>query len=441
MSSEVKRIALWPREVLGPPPGMKEICVICWSILIFGILMPGIVALVVQARNGNLFFEKGPVDFVYLYGVGKIANTHSAIDVYDYGLQLKTFQSIISIRPEDGTYGPSPYPPFVSQFFRIFAHLDFAHAYFAWAGVSLLLYLSGIRLLLKEFSLGDRFRDSLVMCFALGSHAFLMNTLGNGQLSAVALFFEALAITLERRSKPFLSGLALSVVLYKFTLLPLIVMMLVLTRRFKTLAGFTSGVSFLALLTTLFAGLRIWPVYVHFILDFGKIAGAYGKTSERLWKFVDLNSFSYPGIGGRPFYAVVLLAAAIIIAVATLAILLWRTDRSSRPQQSLAWAATITWTMLVNVYYPSYDVILLVIPTVLTLSAATELGWGRAFRWMVALGVSVVVLSWIHEPFYLRYGVQLMTLGLIAVAVLQMNLLRRAIKERALQPETTAASI
>ena len=55
MSSEVKRIALWPREVLGPPPGMKEICVTCWSILIFGILMPGIVALVVQARNGNLY--------------------------------------------------------------------------------------------------------------------------------------------------------------------------------------------------------------------------------------------------------------------------------------------------------------------------------------------------------------------------------------------------
>ena len=136
-----------------------------------------------------------------------------------------------------------------------------------------------------------------------------------------------------------------------------------------------------------------------------------------------------------------LLAAAIIISVATLAILLWRTDRSSRPQQSLAWAATITWTMLVNVYYPSYDMILLVIPTVLTLSAATELGWGRAFRWMVALGVSVVILSWIHEPFYLRYGVQLMTLGLIAVAVLQTNLLRRAIKERALQPETTAVSI
>jgi hypothetical protein len=440
MTSEVKKVALWPSQLLGPAPGLKELCVICWSILVFGIVIPAIVVLVVQARHGNLFFEKKPVDFVYLYGIGKIANTHSAIDVYDYGLQLKTFNSLIRVPPEDGTYGPSPYPPFVPQFFRIFAHLDFVHAYFLWAGISLLLYLSGIGLILKEFSLGDRFKDSLVLCFALGSHAFLMNTLGNGQLSSVALFFVALAITLERRSKPFLSGLALSVVLYKFTLLPLIVLMLILTRRFKALAGFASGVSSLVLFTTLIAGVRIWSVYVHFVLNFGKVAGTYGKTSERLWKFVDLNSFSYPGVGGRPFYAVVLLAVTIVLSVATLATLLWRTDRSSRPEQSMAWAATITWTMLVNVYYPSYDTILLVIPIMLTLSAASELGWERALRWMVALGVSMVVLSWFHEQFYLRYGVQLMTLGLLAIAVLQTDLLRRAIKARAL-PQTDTVTV
>jgi hypothetical protein len=439
MTSQMKKIALWPKQVLGPFPGLKEIGVISWSLLIFGILMPATVALVVQAKNGNLFFEKTPVDFVYLYGIGKIANTHAAIDVYDYGLQIKTFNNIIPIPPNDGTYGPSPYPPFVSQFFRIFAHLDFAHAYLIWSGISLLLYLSGIRLILKEFDLGEPSKNSLVLCFALGSHAFLMNTLANGQLSSVALFFEALAITLDRRSRPFLSGLALSVVLYKFTLLPLIVLMLVVTRRFKTLIGFTSGVSFLVLLTTLIAGARIWPVYLHFALNFGKVAGMYGKTSERLWKFVDLNSFSYSSNGGRPLYAVVLLAGVVVIAVATLATFLWRTDRSSRAEQSLAWAATITWTMLVNVYYPSYDTILLVIPTVLTLSAAIELGWGRALRWMVTLGVSIVVLSWFHEPFCKRYGLQLMTLGLLAIALLQTDLLRRVIKSRALRQVDTVS--
>lgn len=438
MTGEGNNLAIWPRKLLGPPPGLKEISVLCWSALVVGILIPAVVVLVMQVRNRDLFFEKGPVDFVYLYGIGKIANAHPAIDVYDYGLQLKTFTSII--RPPEGTYGPSPYPPFVSQFFRLFAHLSFIHAYLVWAGISLVLYLSGIRLLLKEFDLGDRFSNSLVLCFALGSHAFLMNTLGNGQLSSVALFFEALAITLDRRSKPFLSGLALSVIMYKYTLLPLLVMMLLLTRRLKTLIGFASGASFLVLLTTLTAGVRIWPVYVHFVLNFGKISGMYGKTSERLWKFVDLNSFSYSADGGRPLYAAVLLAIVSITAVVTLAILLWRTEGSSRPEQCLAWATTITWTMLVNVYYPSYDTILIAIPVVMTLSAMKELGWSRVTRWMVGLGISIVAITWFHEQFYLRFGLQLMTLALLAIAVLQTDILRRAIKSRMFEEEPSSVS-
>ncbi len=56
------------------------------------IVTPAVVILGMQMKGGNLYFEKSPVDFVYFYGIGQIARTHPAIDVYDYQLQTRSIQ-------------------------------------------------------------------------------------------------------------------------------------------------------------------------------------------------------------------------------------------------------------------------------------------------------------------------------------------------------------
>ena len=106
MNEEKPRLTLWPERVLGPLPGLKEINLICWGLFIGFVIAPILFVLVIQSRTGRLYFRESPVDFIYFYGTGRIANEYSAIEVYDNNLQLKTFNEIQPSR--DGAYGTSP---------------------------------------------------------------------------------------------------------------------------------------------------------------------------------------------------------------------------------------------------------------------------------------------------------------------------------------------
>ncbi len=79
-----------------------------------------------------------------------------------------------------------------------------------------------------------------------------------------------------------------------------------------------------------------------------------------------------------------------------------------------------------NVYSPIYDSILIVIAIILALSALGELKWVRASEWVVLLAVLMFAVAWITEPIAKRYGVQLLTLALLAFAITLTYLLQRA---------------
>src|SRR3974390_284725 len=96
-AAQYRSLVPWPEKILGPRPGLKEINLVCWGSFILFLLAPICILLAIQYKAHNLYFEKSPVDFVYFYGTGKIADTHPAIDVYDYGLQLATFSGILPL--------------------------------------------------------------------------------------------------------------------------------------------------------------------------------------------------------------------------------------------------------------------------------------------------------------------------------------------------------
>lgn len=408
----------WP-GFLGPRPSLKEINVVCWTLVCLCLVAPSAVIFGTQMRAGSL-----SVDFVYFYGIGQIAKTHPAIDVYDYRLQQDVFNKI---QPKhDGLYGPSPYPPFVPQFFRLFAVLSFEHAFLVWSAISLTLYLVGIMLALRAFLPADPLTQSLVLCFALASSPFLISTLGNGQLSSIGFFFLVLALLGERGSRPILSGLALSVLIYKPTLLLVVFPMLIVTRRLKTLLGLTAGVGTLFLVTTFLGGVRIWPTYLHFLNSFGRASGIYGQSSLQLWKYVDLNSFSYAVSNGRSRIALTFLicfgtAIAIWVGVA------WRAStRGNKAQQAFVWAVAIAWTLLLNVYSPIYDSILILIAFIISLSALHELKWERTRQRVLLLAEFMFAIAWMTQPVARRFGVQLLTLALLAFAITMTYLLQSA---------------
>jgi hypothetical protein len=295
-------------------------------------------------------------------------------------------------------------------------------------GISLILYLAGIGAVVATFFPRQRLKGALIFCFALASRAFLMDTLFNGQLSSVAVFAAGLAVSLDRRARPLSSGLALAILAYKPTLLVIILPMLLLTRRFRTLAAFVAGTAVLLLATTAFAGIGIWSAYLRMLRFFGEMSGVNGHSVLRLWKYIDLNAFSSAIPGGRSTAGLAILACVICCVAAWLALLLWKSAAAGSPAQSLAWAVTLTWTLLLNVYVPRYDSILAAISLILTLAALQALGWRKEWGRMVFLALMVFAATWITEEIARSCKVQILTIVLFVLGVAQLILLRRAIR-------------
>jgi hypothetical protein len=362
-------------------------------------------------------------DFAGFYALGRILNTHPMADLYNYELQKEVCSQV---HARAGGYGLLPYPPFVGIFFQPFALLPYPAAYLLWLLITLGLYAVGLKLLLDRFLPLDPVRRSLLFCFAFAYCPFIIDTAASGQLSAVAFFVLSAALCQDDAGHPFRSGLLLSLCLYKPTLLVLLLPMLLVTRHFKSLLGFATGAAVLVGLPTAIGGFGIWTVFLRTILSFGKVAGgAQASAVLILVKYVDLTSFSSFVHGGRsrPGLALLLLCAAA--AAVFLLRFWWTSPRRGRPFNALLWATTITWTLLLNVYVPMYDSILIVLALMVTAAALRQIPGHPMQRAFTALWILILAGSWFSGWLDGRTSVQLLTLLFAALGVLEFAALRR----------------
>jgi hypothetical protein len=242
-----------------------------------------------------------------------------------------------------------------------------------------------------------------------------------------------LAIYLEKRSMPLLSGLALSILTYKPTLLLLIVPMLLLTRRFRTFFGFALGSIALTAASTAFAGMQIWPLYAHFLTSFAGTAGIHGEFAVKRWEYVDFNSISYAVPGGRSRLGLTILACVLLGLGTWLARLLHKSVGAGNAAQDLAWATTLTWTLVMNVYVPVYDTLLIAVAVTLTIGALTQdeglnaRGW---LGWVVFLAIGISAVSFKAESLAQNHGIQPLTILILLLGLGQAVILQIVVNRK-----------
>lgn len=429
--------SLWPEKILGPRPGLKELNFVCWLLFVLFLLLPVALYLFVRYKAGARFENLLPIDFVYFYGIGRLANEFPVSHFYDLKLQLQVFNSIFPLHGE--AWGASPYPPLVGRFFSLYARFSIATAYYMWLVTSLALYLTGVVATLKAVFPREKLKSSLVICFALAFPSFLYFTLIVGQIGTIAVFAFGVGIYQEQKSRPFAAGLALSVLAYKPTLLVLLLPMLLLTRRFRALAGFVGGVFGWIAVTTLICGWQIWADWIRVLTIFAGRDGISGKSLVKRWGYVDLYSFWHL-IGAGSGRGLLLLFVLIVTLLVWLAVLFWRSTSIGRPQQLLLWAAVLTWTLLINVYVPYYDVVLVVLPIVLALGALGELDQLKTRTSVTILGLAIFVTSAFSEAYAERYSVQPLTILLLVLALFETASLQRALRNGAVAPDAMCPS-
>ena len=416
--------------LLGPALNLKELNLICWGLFLIGVFLP--MAVVAIGRN-----QVPDADFAGFYSLGRILNEHPAQELYNFALQKKICTEVHALQA--GSYSPLPHPPFVGVLFRPFAQLAYPSAYLLWISISLALYLAGLAIVSVQFFPQDPLLRSLIFCLALAYYPFSVETLVNGQLAAIGFLALAAALREDERGHPLWSGLALAACLYKPTLLVLVIPMLVVTRRFKTLLGFALGGMVIAGVTTAVEGLGVWSGYLSALLSFGRSSvGVETHSFLPLHKYVDLTSFSSLLAGGRSWAGMALISGFAGWAALTLVRIWWKSRSAGRPFTNLQWAATLTWTLLLNVYTPIYDSILVVLAIVVTWSVVRTLPDKLWQRWFTLLWLLILAGSWVTTGVAAATKIQLITLLLAAFGMLQFAVWRRL---EAARPNPRASAI
>ncbi len=339
----------WP-QWLGPMPGRREAHAISWMALAAGVILCGVS--LVLGFHGRTFLGR-PLggDFVEFYTIGKILNTYPAPRIYDLELAVRLQHAILPAMDKTQmlVFVQAPY---IAWLFRPFALLPYAWAYVTWLAFTAALYVAGLGTLFAAVGLNREDRKTGFL-LALSWAPFLFETWIGGQMAGLVFFLWALFIRLEKE-RGFLAGLALSLCLFKPTLVALPAAMLLVGRRWRIVSGLAVGGAAMALISIATVGLdgaRVWARTLSFA---GEVATRSGDAWHRS-KYVDMSAFLHLLLGNNEALTAVLMMVMGVVALGLLGRAWWSVDRLGGNE---LWAATLCFTLVVNAYAPIYDTVL-----------------------------------------------------------------------------------
>lgn len=291
-------------------------------------------------------------DYPQFFMIGRLQREHGLSKLYDLDLQDEVLHRVVPSFPPS-LHLPFVYPPFVALGFRPLSHLPFAGSYACWMATSVLAYSTALALAFRSSPALPRGDRATAWLLALSFEPFAFECCVGGQLSAVGCLGAALAWTCRCAGRRGLAGLALAALAYKPPLLVLILPMLVAGREWRMLAGFAGGMTVLGLASLASAGIRPCLDFVGLMAGYGRVGGSSGS----IWntrKYVDIGAaMKLLGVASLVARPIALLMA--LPAIAMLGIAWHRAARAGREARDLAWAATLCWTSVFNVYGPIYD--------------------------------------------------------------------------------------
>lgn len=381
---------------------LRDLCVLGWLFVAAALLF-----IIIRSP------VKATGDFVYFYSIGRLANEHPD-DLYNSEAQQTVFDQF---RPDvHGRFGPSPYPPFVALCFRPLASLSLFAAYRVWAIITLCLYVAGLWLLLRAFLPDARSYWPALFCGALLFWPFLARTLGSGQLSGVGFFAMSLALSEQQRRRYYMSGLALSLCLYKPTLLVWILPLLLIARAWRTLAGFSAAAGVLASITTAaFGSASIWRQYAEMTAHLGSFKSMLVQSD-----YLDVLAALHLASHG----AVSTLSANLCLCIGAVVIFFaWRRALTCATEHRtvVAWGITLPLALLVNVYTPIYDSVLLIVSLIATGGLFQHITQKRLISGCLLLLGASFCSTWIAAA----WRIQILSLLIAGISAIQLWLLKR----------------
>ena len=411
-------------EFLDRRLGPREIRFVCLTII-----LSAIVVFVVAAATWNgshtIFGTVWGVDYPQFHVAGLLLNRGESAHLYDLALQNSEYHRLFPDEPSHVQL-PFVYAPFLAACFRPLALLPYEYSYSVWLAISIGCFVAGFSLIWKLVTASEQAHWSLCFLVAIAYEPLIIECFFGGQISTLGFLVFASVIYLDRNSRPFTAGLVLAVCSYKPTLLVLVLPMLLISRAWRILIGFGIGMSLLLCVSLLVIGSDAYADYVHLL------AGYSERTASgfRTWKNVDVVAFYRLIFGTKSLLAASLGIGTCVIGCCSLGWIFRRRAICDKTTQPLFWGCLLTWSLVLNVYSPIYDTILIIPSAVLTYDGLcrTMMNLQRTTMQVFKLLLLLLFLAPLLCPNVTRWtGLQTMTLVLTAFGLFQLVVWQRMV--------------
>jgi hypothetical protein len=304
---------------------------------------------------------------------------------------------------------PFNHPPFEALLFVPLAGLPYVAAYLVWAAFNIALILGFWTLLRPRLPSLHNLLPGLPL---LTMFAFLPVTMAllQGQDSILLLFLYGLAFSALSTGRAFVAGVCLALALFKFQLVLPFVVVLLVRRQWKTVAGFSFAALVLLLVSAAVVGWNGVMAYPRFVLRLNQSAAQAGIDPRGMPNLRGLVAGSLH-LGGLP---AILLIVTLSIALVALAVRWWRVEAGQKFE--LGFSLCLAVTTMISYHLLVHDLSVLMLPILLIaeLLLAGQIV-GEARRLLVA-ALTVLLLTPVYAV--LQFWLQEMNLMALAVAML-----------------------
>jgi len=358
---------------------------------------------------------EGYQDFTIFYSAGQIVRQGLGHDLYDEAVEWRIQQEVaphVMTRKAALPYMHAPYEVLV---FLPFSYFSYGKAYVLW-NVANLAILAALPFLLKpHLPALQHYRPALWTLSFLGFFPVFLTML-EGQDIILLLLLYTLAFVALRKNALFSAGCWLALGLFRFQLVVPFLFVMLLTKKWKLLAGSLLTAAGLAMVSAAIIGWRGVIRYPRYIWALEHHLGRSilpPRDSTNLRGLIEQGFASW----ASPH---LILAAVIAVSAAAIFLLVrkWRSARRDElPQLDLLFSLTLMVTLLVSYHGMFYDFTLLLLPVLVVLNRI-PLGTPRTRRARINLLAPIAGLfcTPLYMVFWYRRWEQSSLMALVVIA-------------------------
>lgn len=325
-------------------------------------------------------------DFRQFYAAGYLVRSGNAKQLYNFDLQIKE-ENKIAQAPDEYQL-PFVSPAYHAMLFAPISRLPYRTAYALFLGLNLAI-VSVIGMLLWPYMQNLKAVHPLIAMGLIAGFLPFGVALLMGQDSLLLTLAIMLSFLLLERDRELHAGMLLALALFKFQIITPIILVFLLCKRWKLIAGFVPVACGLAIISLSIAGISQTKVYIASLFSIASMSPGAGLAHHPVkWGMMpNVAGLLFGILGNAPKLVIEVIAITVIAGLTAVTVKLCR---HFYPSEILLVA--IPFSVLAGYHTYMHDLSPLILPTAVVLDKSlgrnTAVSLGASSLFLATIGVS-----------------------------------------------------